>query len=283
MKRGIEYLERAAKLSSLSAAYNLGFLFKTGTSGVPKNLQKCIEWHRKAAERGYAASQFEMYLAYTPPDGNGEDFTGVLDPDPVEALRWLKLAAAQGHATATLRLGNALAFGSHLNNHHYVPVRVPPHAMCSGSDPTAAVRFYRAGAERGCSASAKSLGNMYLIGCDPEVCNRIYRGFGVSQSFKYACHWFMKAAFDGEDGQDTSRAGAMMALAWFWANGHHRFYNPAVLDGTPDPTAVAKLMDLAAELVHPKALKYKCLSSKDKAAVMAWPFPPGLFNHPLLK
>ena len=287
VKRGVRYLEQAAELGELSAAYNLGYECENGDrDGVGKDLQKSVEWHRRAADGGYATSQFVMCLAYSASPGNNKRFRGVLDPDSVEALRWLKLAAAQGHPRAMLWLGNALSIPGHYEG---VPVRDPPHAMCGGADPTAAVRLFRAAAERGCSASAKSLANMYVWGCDPEKCNLLQNGFGVYAHLNHALRWYLEAVEIDDTGRSHAASGAMMALAWSLAAGYYMNSGSGNFDasvmsikGTPDPVGAAAFMERAAEYGHPQALKYKYLSPKDKAAVMASPLPPGLYNHPLI-
>ena len=88
--------ERDAK-----AAFDLGLRFFRG-DGVPQNTFQALEWMRSAGERGVLRAQSALgrfYLA-------GLEEMG---PDPAEAERWLRLAAAQGDKDADQLLAEAVS------------------------------------------------------------------------------------------------------------------------------------------------------------------------------
>jgi len=72
---------------------DLGNMYLHG-DGVVENLDQAVFWHRKAAEHGYAESQFELGHMYT--------FGVGVSEDGKEVEKWWRLAAAQGHAMALI-------------------------------------------------------------------------------------------------------------------------------------------------------------------------------------
>lgn len=74
----------------------LGIMYEKGL-GAKKNIDRAIEWYRKAAEKGLADAQFRLGQLYY----IGED----VKRDPKEAAKWLNKAAEQGVAEAQYYIG----------------------------------------------------------------------------------------------------------------------------------------------------------------------------------
>lgn len=84
-------LERAAAVGHPESLNQLGTLITKGIGG-PVDLKIAMDHYRSAAEKGLAAAQMNMARMHLQHDG--------VAPDLVEAERWLRLAAAQGHVKA---------------------------------------------------------------------------------------------------------------------------------------------------------------------------------------
>jgi hypothetical protein len=70
--------------------------------GVAKDPVEAVKWYHKAAEQGYANSQFILGVCFE----NGQSVA----KDPIEAAKWYRKAAEQGHARAQFNLG--VCFGN---------------------------------------------------------------------------------------------------------------------------------------------------------------------------
>jgi hypothetical protein len=85
---------KAAEQDHASAQFSLGMMYAEG-HGVPKDDAEAVRWVEKAARRGNAAAQFHLGMKY---------YRAIIqartkgDPESrIEAYKWLRLAAAQGH------------------------------------------------------------------------------------------------------------------------------------------------------------------------------------------
>lgn len=118
---------------------------------------------REAAERGDAQSQYLLGSVY---------YIGLdhVPKDPREGVRWLRLAAEQGHARAQSGLGRAYAEGAGVLK-----------------DPLEAARWYRMAAEQGDDMAQYSLGGLYE------------HGDGVRQDRVLAHVWYNIAAVNGDE------------------------------------------------------------------------------------
>lgn len=74
---------------------DLGQMYYCG-DGVESNAKEAAFWHRKAAEHGYAESQYELGHMYV--------FGIGVPEDGKEVVKWWRLAAEQGHAMALVNL-----------------------------------------------------------------------------------------------------------------------------------------------------------------------------------
>jgi uncharacterized protein len=85
--RAAEWYRLAANLGGIAdAQVALGDLYFQGR-GVPHDVAEAREWFRKAAERGHPVGQYRLAAMMQ------EGYAGPLDP--VEAFKWLTLAAGQ--------------------------------------------------------------------------------------------------------------------------------------------------------------------------------------------
>lgn len=78
---------------------DLGEMYLHGR-GVEENMDQAVFWHRKAAEHGYAESQFQLGDMYRMGIGVTESYE--------EVLKWFRLAAKQGHDMALANIVNVL-------------------------------------------------------------------------------------------------------------------------------------------------------------------------------
>ena len=145
-----ELLERATQ-GDASAQYSLGLKYATGT-GVPEDHKDAAKWYRLAAEQGEADSQFNLGLMYdygegVPKDdkeasevvptgslskevlsarvllGLKYDFGKGVPKDDKEAVKWYRLGADQGNASAQSNLGRKYATGTGVPEDHKKAVK----------------------------------------------------------------------------------------------------------------------------------------------------------------
>ena len=132
---GEEPLVHCLKLADQNdprAQYQLGNMYENG-NGVQANIQTAETWYLKSADLGYAEAQFALGNLYekipvapqsnTPTFNSSPDLSGLGDlaaqanldtnfdlclqigDGPIEPIKWYRLAAAQGHTDAQLKLG----------------------------------------------------------------------------------------------------------------------------------------------------------------------------------
>lgn len=119
---------------------------------------------RNVAERGNAAAQVLLAIAYLNGDGG-------LASDPRQAAHWFEKAALQGNGYAESRLGDLYEEGLGVE-----------------ANPKVAADWRERAARRGNIDAQLKLGRMYL------------RGLGVKQDFRAARNWLQQAA-DGGDSE----------------------------------------------------------------------------------
>ena len=134
-----------------------------GRDGVAKDLDKSVEWAKKAAEGGDKTGQFRLGVAYHFPHGG-------LEKDCALAKKWYVGAAKQGCTVSMNNIGNLYEYGGHGVT----------------KNPVTAVSWYRDSAVAGFARGQHNLGNCY------------YHGRGVTKNQETALNWFKKAAIKGE-------------------------------------------------------------------------------------
>lgn len=98
----LEALKRRADVPAILA---LAKAYRAGTSPVAKDMGKCLEAYRAAAELGSGEASFAVALFYL----NG----GVVGQDLKEAVTHLRAAAEKGSVPAKVYLGNLYELGIH--------------------------------------------------------------------------------------------------------------------------------------------------------------------------
>ena len=96
-------LLRAGELGSLEAQRDLGALYATGDWSGPRDPVRGAEWYRRAAERGHANAQYNLGFMYLRGEG--------VSSDPVEGLRWIRLAGDQREPASCRLLAELYRFG----------------------------------------------------------------------------------------------------------------------------------------------------------------------------
>jgi hypothetical protein len=91
-KIGIELLQQAAVQGDKEAQFDLGYIYWSGSKGVPNDYSKAAEWIQNAAHQGHATAQWILGLMYR--DGSG------VPQDDHKAMEWLSKAGEQGQPAA---------------------------------------------------------------------------------------------------------------------------------------------------------------------------------------
>jgi TPR repeat protein len=165
---------REAGLGNASAQYELGVLYYNG-QGVMRNSAIAAKWYRVAAGQGHAEAQYKLGRMYE----EGWEWIGSFydhfsrtrsrqPEDYVEAVKWYRMAAEQGHAGAQYRLG------AMYSNGYGVP-----------KDGVETVTWYRMAADRG-DADAKKEIEHYPYNKFEKILNDAARGNAEAQ-YELAC------------------------------------------------------------------------------------------------
>jgi TPR repeat protein len=138
---GAKILDDCLKLADrgdVQAQYKLGNMYASGF-GVAIDVQAAEAWYLKSANLGYAEAQYALGALYedlpgtapsnapsfnTTPElgglsalaaganpGTTFDLCIQIGDGPIEAIKWYRLSAAQGHTSAQLKLGNIYQLG----------------------------------------------------------------------------------------------------------------------------------------------------------------------------
>lgn len=86
LEKALDWYRKAADKGYARAQYNLAVMYHRG-QGVPQNHEQAAKWYREAAERGEANAQFNLATMYT--NGRG------VPKDLVQAAKWYDLASAR--------------------------------------------------------------------------------------------------------------------------------------------------------------------------------------------
>jgi TPR repeat protein len=145
--KGVSLLGKAAGAGRHQAWYTLGVAYANGI-GVKANMPKALECFRKGAAAGNSDCQCSLGMFYQA----GERIPGGVKEDAVEARKYYRMAAEQGHQEAILHLGQLLVFGKG-----------------GEPDPVEGAKWFRKGAELGSAEAQWSLGMCYLQGKGTEL------------------------------------------------------------------------------------------------------------------
>lgn len=169
-REAMKWYRRSAQGGYAPAQFILGY-FHEWAREVQYDHDEVVKWYGKAADQGYAKAQYNLGCYY----GRGEVEVGKAVPgqdsfvwskigipkNPVEALKWYRKAAENGHPQAQYLMGRGYHTGK----------GVP-------KDQTEAFKWWRKAAEQGHATSQFNLGVMF------------FRGRGTSQDFSEAARWF---------------------------------------------------------------------------------------------
>ncbi len=155
-----KWLRLAADQGHAKAIDLLAYMLENNPIAERDRLKKLENQHR-AAKQGDVDAQFALgeFL------GKGE-YTSHYDA--VKAVKWYRLAAAQGHAEAQLKLANRLSLSDGV-----------------ARDYAEAAKWYRRAADQGLADAQASLGELYR------------RGLGVTRDYAQALSWFRRAVEQG--------------------------------------------------------------------------------------
>ena len=156
----INWYRKAAEQGYAWSQYRLAFCYLCG-EGTEKDEAQAVKWFSRAAEQGHAAAQFSLGVCYENGEGTAKNNT--------EAVRWYRKAAQQGHMKAQYCVGYAYGFGEGI-----------------GKDAAEAVKWFRKAAEQGHARSQYELGACYRSGS------------GVPRDDGEAVKWYRKAADQGD-------------------------------------------------------------------------------------
>ena len=154
---------------------------------------------RRLAEQGDADAQYNLGYRYV---------TGIGVPqDRAEAVRWLRLAADQGHTQAEDFLGRMPPMGSQRATDNVaeteLPATLPPATRQSQrSGNPFRVPSLRTDAEQGDADAQSNLGFWYAY------------GLGVVKDDAEAARWFRLAADQGRTSARSSISGSCTPTAW---------------------------------------------------------------------
>lgn len=179
-REAFQWYRRAAEQRHAEAQYRLGEIYEGKDSDVryfieyyEVNKAEALYWYIEAAEQGHVEAQYKLGEMYEniEVDEDDEDIEVDLrdyseaEDYKVEATKWFRKAAEQGHAEARYKLGKIYEDGRGVQQ-----------------DSKKAIEWYRKAADRGLSGAQYTLGLRYED------------GRGIEQNNRKAVEWYRKAA-----------------------------------------------------------------------------------------
>ncbi len=165
----MKWYRRSALGGYAPAQFILGFFHQRGHQ-LEYDHGEVVGWYGKAADQGYAKAQYnlgcyyshgeQVWTKFIPGKPNVRSIIGILE-NPVEAVKWYRKAAENGHSQAQYVMGKSYHSGE----------GVP-------KDQVEAFKWWRKAAEQGHATSRFNLGVMYFL------------GRGTAKDFSEAARWF---------------------------------------------------------------------------------------------
>jgi TPR repeat protein len=143
LDKAFEYFSKAAENGNFDAMYNLGRMYKYSV-GRPENPELALQYLEKAAEGGDADANIEMGISY-------EHEYGGLEFDGEKIMKYVNIAAEQGHPYAQYKLGTY---------HYYGLVE---------KDMEKGLEYLRKAYENGSPYAAAVLGDHFIYGADESA------------------------------------------------------------------------------------------------------------------
>ena len=159
-KKAVVWWQKAANQGYAKSQYNLGNCYSEGL-GVPQSYVNAVKWYTKAAEQGDASAQCNLGYCYEVGQGVKQSYE--------KAVEWYSKAAEKGLASAQYILGNCYSEGLGISKSY-----------------EKAVEWYNKAAEQEHADAQNNLGYCYI------------KGLGVPQSYVNAVKWYTKAAEQGD-------------------------------------------------------------------------------------
>jgi TPR repeat protein/uncharacterized caspase-like protein len=193
LDKAVQWFRKAAEKGYPYAMTVLGSMLEHGNEGLSKNENQALGWYRKAAEAGDAEGMRKLGLMY-------EHAKGGLPKDDVQALGWYRKAAAAGSAGGMNSLGVMHEQGR----------------AGLKKDEAQALSWYRKAVEGGDGWGMRNLGVMHEHG----------RG-GLKKDEAQAVNWYRKAAEANnargmynlglmhEEGRGGLNKDEALALKWY--------------------------------------------------------------------
>ena len=97
VKKGIEYITKAAEKGYIAAIERLGTYYDQGLEGLAPNPVLSFEWYMKGAELGDASCEYGVGFDYLTGKGVEKDYE--------EAARWILKSAEKGYVEAEYTIG----------------------------------------------------------------------------------------------------------------------------------------------------------------------------------
>jgi TPR repeat protein len=217
----IEEQKNLAKHGNIEAQNNLGDCYYYGNHEIKRDYKEAIKWYRKAAERGYAKSQYMLGYCYYHGQGVEEDHD--------EAILWYRKAADQGYEDAQKELyriqlsetqindtcnldglkdransGDAIAQIDLGDIYYYGKCNIKQNYK-------EAVKWYKMAAEQGNSEAQACLGNCY------------YFGIGINKNYEEAVNYYRKSANQGDKEGESG-----LGDCYYFGRGVNKNYKTAV-------------------------------------------------------
>jgi TPR repeat protein len=160
----VHWYQKAAEQGNPLAQYAMGNFYSQGR-GVTNDMDEAIKWWRKAADQNQPDAQAALGDLYLIPDAPyGTNYLNY-----PEAMRLLRLAAAQGSVSAINNLGVAYEAG-----------------LAVKLDFREAAKCYRIAADQGDALAQGNLGQLY------------FDGRGVPFDLEQAYKWFKLSSLQGQ-------------------------------------------------------------------------------------
>ena len=224
----LKWYRRAAEKGYAAAQFNLGLAHELGR-GLPTDERQAFKYYLMAAEQGFAAAQFNVGNMYSAGRGVGQDL--------FEANLWYKQAAEKGVIEAQFNLGLAYEAGRGVKK-----------------DEMQAARWYKQAADRGFARAQYNLGLLLEDGRGMPKNEAMAAGFyraAAEQGFAAAQNNYGLMLSEGRGGLAKDPLQAYVWLSRAVANGS----NPAARDFVAKSLSADQLASAQSLLSEPAATK----------------------------
>lgn len=107
LEKGVHYIQKAADLGYMDAAYHLGYIYESGAYLNQVDHEKALSYYKYLADNDSPVGNFKLGLYYELGDGG-------LQADSVKAIEYYTKAADMGYGEAMCYLGDFYRIGQYL-------------------------------------------------------------------------------------------------------------------------------------------------------------------------